>query len=120
MSDLFSVCPSCSEQNVAITKLECGSCDTKFEGAFNLPQLSKLTKGEQDFVLNFVKCSGSLKEMGKLQNVSYPTLRNNLNSLIEKINGLIEPKEDLKNKILSQLENGTISAKEAAQKLKEL
>jgi len=39
----------------------------------------------QDFVLSFVKHSGSLKEMAKQLNLSYPTVRNLLNDIIKKI-----------------------------------
>lgn len=37
------------------------------------------------FIKNFILCSGSLKEMEKVYDVSYPTVRLRLNKLIQKI-----------------------------------
>jgi hypothetical protein len=51
-----------------------------------LPVISRLKPDEQDFILRFVKCSGSLKEMAKHLNLSYPTVRNLLDDIILKIN----------------------------------
>ena len=50
-----------------------------------LPLLARLSEKEQQFVLDFVKSSGSLKDMAKNIGVSYPTVRNILDDLIEKL-----------------------------------
>jgi hypothetical protein len=47
--------------------------------------LAQLSVEEQDFVLKFVKNSGSLKDMAKDLGLSYPTVRNLLDDIIEKI-----------------------------------
>jgi len=52
---------------------------------FNLPPLTRLTEDEQEFILQFVINGGSLKEMASITGVSYPTVRNRLDDLIEKI-----------------------------------
>ena len=36
--------------------------------------------------MEFVKASGSLKEMASILNVSYPTVRNRLDEIIDKLN----------------------------------
>ena len=41
---------------------------------------------EQQFVIDFIKSSGSLKDMAKNMGVSYPTVRNVLDDLIDKLN----------------------------------
>ena len=43
---------------------------------------------DQRFMLEFVKASGSLKDMAKQMGVSYPTVRNYLDDLIEKLNNM--------------------------------
>ncbi|WP_286757825.1 DUF2089 family protein, partial [Parabacteroides sp. merdae-related_45_40] len=48
--------------------------------------LAKLTDKEQQFVIDFIKSSGSLKDMAKNMGVSYPTVRNVLDDLIDKLN----------------------------------
>ena len=47
--------------------------------------MAKLAAEDQEFVVQFVKCSGSLKEMARLQKLSYPTVRNDLDNIIEQI-----------------------------------
>ncbi len=53
-----------------------------------MPYLLALSFDEQNFVLDFVKQSGSMKDMSHKLNLSYPTIRNMLDSIIEKINKL--------------------------------
>ena len=48
--------------------------------------LSVLSEEELHFVKRFVLASGSLKDLAKQYQVSYPTLRIRLNRLINKIN----------------------------------
>jgi hypothetical protein len=55
------------------------------EGVYPLPELLALSAEDQDFVCEFVKASGSLKEMAALLKVSYPTVRNRLDALIAKL-----------------------------------
>ena len=120
MSQLVTSCPSCGQKKVQVTKIEWGDCGTRFEGRFEIPKLLNLSPDQIRFVVDFVKCSGSLKQMAKLQNVSYPTLRNQLNDLIEVIESLDNNKDLSKDKILQLLEEGKITAKQAAKKLQEL
>ncbi len=53
-----------------------------------MPLLAKLTSEEQDFIIDFIKSSGSLKEMAVKMKLSYPTVRNILDDLIMKIRDL--------------------------------
>ncbi len=48
--------------------------------------LSVLSEEDLHFIKRFVLASGSLKDLAKQYQVSYPTLRIRLNRLIEKIN----------------------------------
>ena len=75
-------CPSC-DGPLAIKRLRCEACQTEVEGIYDLPLLASLSNDDQDFMLQFVKASGSLKEMAKLLGVSYPTVRNRLDDIIE-------------------------------------
>jgi hypothetical protein len=84
MKKLPAICPACQSQ-LNIKKLSCQKCDTEIEGLFELPALAKLSAEDQEFILQFVRCSGSLKEMARLQKLSYPTVRNQLDNVIEQI-----------------------------------
>jgi len=78
------ICPSCSSE-LKVQSLHCEKCITTISGQFELPVLLRLEIKEQDFILDFVKCSGSLKIMASKLNLSYPTVRNMLDDLICKI-----------------------------------
>jgi hypothetical protein len=47
-----------------------------------------LAPAERDFVVEFVKASGSLKDMARRLQVSYPTVRSRLDELIARIEEL--------------------------------
>lgn len=85
---LPAVCPSCGDR-LNIRRLECRSCETSVEGDFELPVLARLTAEDQEFVLRLLKASGSLKELSAQYGISYPTVRNRLDAVIEKVDFLI-------------------------------
>jgi len=86
-STLPVTCPSCSS-GLAVQSLICPNCATTVNGMFDLPELLMLSKDELSFIFQFVKNSGSLKEMSNEMGLSYPTIRNYLNDLIDKLNQL--------------------------------
>lgn len=86
-SQLPTACPSCGE-GLYVESLSCKNCETSVSGGYKLPELLLLEKQELEFIHSFVKNSGSLKEMAKEMGLSYPSVRNYLNDLIEKLNRL--------------------------------
>ncbi len=93
MKKLPTHCPSC-EKELVVKRLRCETCETEVEGLYPLPPLSSLTKDDQTFVLQFVRTSGSLKEMAKMMKVSYPTVRNRLNDVIDRLGGVNAAESD--------------------------
>jgi hypothetical protein len=85
MKYLPTNCPSCSGK-LEVRRLRCEACETEVEGLYPLPALASLAQDDHEFVLEFVKASGSLKEMAGLLKVSYPTVRNRLDEIIAKLN----------------------------------
>lgn len=77
-------CPSCGG-GLAVKRLRCETCETEVEGFYPLPALAGLEQGDQEFIIEFIKASGSLKEMAVILGVSYPTVRNRLDEIIEKL-----------------------------------
>lgn len=84
MKKLPVVCPSCESQ-LQVKSLVCCNCETTVEGGFQLPILARLKPDEQAFALAFIKSSGSLKEMSAQLNLSYPSVRNMLDDLIQQL-----------------------------------
>ena len=84
---LPTFCPSC-ENSLNVSQMKCNHCDTTVNGNYDLPLYLKLNREEQDFILEFFLSSGSIKEMAKQAELSYPTMRNKMDDLIEKIKQL--------------------------------
>lgn len=99
MKVLPTICPSCNSQ-LNVKSLICQRCQTEIQGQYELPSLSKLSIDDQSFIIEFIKASGSLKEMAKLLGLSYPTVRNRLDEIIERIKLAEKPGKDGKEKKL--------------------
>jgi len=84
MKILPVICPACKNQ-LRVKSLICEQCDTEIQGRYKLPPLASLCPDDQSFILDFMKASGSLKEMAKLLGLSYPTVRNRLDEIIERV-----------------------------------
>ena len=80
-------CPSCSS-GLKVQSLKCDQCDTIITGDYILPLFLKLDSREQNFIIEFVKSSGSLKVMAQQLKLSYPTVRNMLDDIIQNIKSL--------------------------------
>ena len=93
MRSLPVECPSCGHE-LAVKRLSCRHCETEVEGLYELPSLAGVSRSDQQFILQFVQASGSLKEMARLLKVSYPTVRNRLDEIIEKLKRLEEHQEE--------------------------
>ncbi|MEP6662969.1 MAG: DUF2089 family protein [Verrucomicrobiota bacterium] len=84
MKNLPTACPSCSGK-LAVKRLRCEKCETEVEGLYALPILVNLPQDDQEFILEFIKADGSLKDMASFLKVSYPTVRNKLDEVIAKL-----------------------------------
>lgn len=81
------ICPSC-ESALKVKQLHCENCETDVTGLYSLPIISQLSIDDQKFILDFVKASGSLKIMAQNMKLSYPTVRNRLDDIINGIKNL--------------------------------
>jgi hypothetical protein len=84
LKKLPHVCPSCSSP-LSVKSLICGNCSTEVSGEFELPLLASIPLDDQQFILDFVKSSGSLKLMAEKLKLSYPTVRNMLDDIIKRV-----------------------------------
>jgi hypothetical protein len=88
------------------------------DGEFDLPPMARLGYDDQIFVAEFIRNHGSIKQMESAFGVSYPTIKARLNKIATLLNLIqIEPAID-REEVLSMLEKGEITAKEAIEKLK--
>jgi hypothetical protein len=89
-----TICPSCGEE-LHVHALHCAACDTTISSDYRIPALLRLAPEQQRFVAEFIKCSGSLKEMSVQMGLSYPTVRNLLDAIIENLKNLESYEENL-------------------------
>ena len=102
---------------IIIERIRLADRDIVIEGSFELPTLARLSADDQVFIMAFVKCHGSIKEMERIFGISYPTVKNRLSRLAEQlefVESLPLPSQD---DALSQLERGEITAAEAIERL---
>jgi hypothetical protein len=89
MKKLPITCPACSSM-LQIKRLVCNDCQTSIEGDYELPLFARLSQENQKFLAEFIKASGSLKEMAAILGLSYPTVRNMLDEIIQRIKEIEE------------------------------
>lgn len=102
---------------IIVERVHLTNRDIAIEGEFELPPLARLSAEDQVFIMAFVRCHGSIKEIEQIFGVSYPTVKNRLNRLakqLEFVQTFTLPVED---DVLTQLERGEITAAEAIKRL---
>lgn len=141
MNTLPTVCPFCGGE-LYVTHLYCRECDTHIEGRFVAGVFAQLKPEQLAFIENFVtrlepeqlrfvetfvRCEGKIKSMEAELGLSYPTIRNRLNEVIEALGyepGAPEEYSDealeaRRRAILESLDAGKIDAAEAMRLLQE-
>lgn len=116
-------CPVCGHE-LLISRLSCNFCSTKLEGEFSTCKFCRLPAEQRRFIEVFIKCRGNIKDVEKELGISYPTVRNRLDSVVAAlgypVDNRIEVEEtsEKTQEILDALEKGEISATEATRRLK--
>jgi len=108
------------DKEVIISRVEIPETGVAIEGRFELPPLARLSMEDQVFVAAFVRTHGSIKEMERLYGVSYPTIKNRLKKIFEKLEfmGLEVNVESCSKSVLDLLNEGKLSFEEAMKELK--
>lgn len=99
-----------------IARLRCTTCKVALEGEFDISPLAMLPLEDQVFVMAFVRHHGSIKKMESIFGVSYPTVKNRLNTIAAKLDKSFDvPSPD--SVVLEQLRQGEITVDQALEKL---
>ena len=89
------------------------------EGEFELPQLAQLSVEDQVFVVAFVRCHGSIKEMERIFGVSYPTIKSRLNRIGQRLDFVETDPAPSRADVIDRLRRGEIDAAQALRELEE-
>lgn len=104
---------------ILVERVRLTDSDIAIEGEFELPPLARLSAEDQIFIMAFIRCHGSIKEIERIFGISYPTVKNRLNRLAEQLEFVetftFSPGED----VIAELERGEITAEEAIRRLSE-
>jgi hypothetical protein len=118
-------CPVCQAELI-VTGLACTHCDTRIEGHFlsRSNPFTKLNPEQQQFLLSFVRCEGKFNRLEEEMNLSYPTLKNRFNEIVQilgfqpsKEESSPKPGDEIRRQILEELEQGIITPQVARDKL---
>jgi hypothetical protein len=111
-----------------ISELACEESGVTIKGKFEIPRYAKLDPEHASFLETFLRCRGMLNAVERELNLSYPTVRARLDSLLEALDlggfakeepARREKSTEKKRSILDQLEKGEITAEEAKKRIKE-
>jgi hypothetical protein len=107
-------------QPIVVERVRLAGKDVAIEGAFELPQLARLSAEDQVFVVAFLRSHGSIKEMEQVFGVSYPTIKARLTRIAGSLEFVETDPAPPRADVLERLERGEIDATEAIRALEEM
>jgi hypothetical protein len=134
--DVIATCPVCSNE-LAITRLHCGSCGTTLEGDFSVGRFGRLNRDQLALLESFLRSRGNLREMERELGISYPTVRARVEALVRALgfgeradagtgdgaaedDTLVTPLPPTRQAILERLARREMSAEDAAAAIRDL
>ncbi|UCG50916.1 MAG: DUF2089 domain-containing protein [Candidatus Latescibacterota bacterium] len=108
-------CPDC-ERPMVLTRASCQECGLDLEGQFEVSPLGRLSEEDQMFVIAFLRHHGSIRKMEELFNISYPTVKNRLRGLVERLDSVFSAPSP-NSAILQALSRGEITVEEALERM---
>jgi hypothetical protein len=109
-------CPDCGTP-MKLTRATCSHCRVDLEGHFDVSALGRLSAEDQVFVTAFLRHHGSIRKMEDLFNISYPTVKNRLRSIVSQLDRVFSAPSP-NSVILQQIASGDITVEEALERMK--
>ena len=117
--DWYELTKLIKDPSIIVERVKIKNRNIVLEGSFELPPLAQLSMEDQVFVIAFIRSHGSIKEMEKLYNISYPTVKNRLNHITSQLEFIEINPPATQNEILDMLASGELSVDEAIDKLRD-
>ncbi len=105
---------------IVVERVRLADKDVVIEGAFEPPELARLSVEDQVFVAAFVRSHGSIKEMEQVFGVSYPTVKARLNRISASLTFVETDPRPSRAEVLERLKRGEINADQAIAELEGL
>ena len=102
---------------ITVEKVKMTDSGIKIEGDFELPPLARLSAEDQVFVMAFIRCDGSIKEMERVFGISYPTVKSRLSRIAGQFEFVKNMPMPVQDDVLTRLANGEITVNEAIERL---
>jgi hypothetical protein len=102
---------------ITVERVRMVDSDIAIEGSFTLPPLASLSAEDQVFVMAFVRCHGSIKDMEEMFGISYPTVKNRINRIAQQLKFVEIVPVSSQEEVIGELERGDITAEEAIRRL---
>jgi hypothetical protein len=102
---------------ITVERVRLIDSDIAIEGSFTLPPLANLSAEDQVFVMAFMRCNGSIKDMEQMFGISYPTVKNRINRIAKQLEFVEIVKVTPQQEVIEELERGDITAEEALRRL---
>lgn len=123
--EVISTCPVC-QHDLEVTRLRCRECGTTLEGEFTVGRFARLDRDQMRILESFLRSRGNLRDMERDLGLSYPTVRNRVDTLVRAL-GLGGSSDEAgtdvaaeRRAILARLARREIGADEAATALRRL
>ena len=86
--------------------------ETEASGPLAGSPLGRLSGDDLSLIVEFVLCSGSLKDLAKRYGVSYPTIRSRVDGVIERLRAAVEgrPRDPLAEALAELVQRGELTA----------
>jgi hypothetical protein len=102
---------------ITVERVRLVDSDISIEGSFTLPPLASLSAEDQIFVMAFIRCHGSIKDMEEMFGISYPTVKNRINRIARQLEFVEIVPVSSQEEVIDELEHGDITADEAIRRL---
>ena len=116
MRKVLGECLSCGG-NIEVTSLSCTRCETEVTGRFAPCRFCDPRPETARFLELFVRNRGNVKEMERVLDIAYRTIRNRINELTAELGFETEEEEDTtqpRHDILAMVHRGELKAGQAA------
>ena len=108
-------CPEC-DKAMKLTAATCTICGLKLEGDFEVSALGRLSEEDQIFVVAFLRHHGSIRQMERILDISYPTVKNRLRAIVKQLDKTFAAPSS-NSLVLEQLARSEITVDEALERL---